>query len=134
MLQKDAAQASFLVKNFKMKAISLYFMAAIYIMAGILHFIRPEPFLTIMPAFLPFPLFLIYLSGGLEILLGGLLLPVQSRKWAAWGIILLLILVFPANIQMAVNYWQSGSPYKWLTLARLPLQLLLIWWARTFTR
>jgi len=117
-----------------MKALSLYVMAAIYILAGINHFINPQTYLAIMPAFLPFPLFLIYLSGGFEILLGGLLLPYQSRKWAAWGIILLLILIFPANIQMAVNYWQSNSPYTWLALARLPLQLLLIWWARTFIR
>ena len=115
-----------------MKIISLYVMALVYIVAGANHFLNPKIYLPIMPAFLPFPLFFIYLSGGLELLLGGLLLPEFSRKWAAWGIILLLILVFPANIQMMVNYWQSDSPYKWLTVARLPLQFLLIWWARTF--
>jgi len=117
-----------------MKAISLYFMAAIYILAGINHFINPQPYFNIMPAFLPWPLWLVYLSGVLEILLGGLLLPRQSRKWAAWGIIILLICVFPANIQMAVNYWSVNSPYKWLALARLPLQFVLMWWARVFTR
>ena len=86
-----------------------------------------------MPAFLPAPLFLVYLSGFLEIVFGGLLLPEATRPWAAWGIILLLILIFPANIQMALNYWQALHPYKWLAIARLPLQIFLIWWAYTFT-
>ena len=117
-----------------MKSISLYLMAAVYMVAGINHFLHPQTYLSIMPAFLPVPLFLVYLSGVLEIGLGSLLLPKTTRAYAAWGIIILLIFIFPANIQMAINYWQTHNPYKWLAIARLPLQLFLIWWAYTFTK
>ncbi|HTL07477.1 MAG TPA: hypothetical protein VL307_04435 [Chitinophagaceae bacterium] len=117
-----------------MKEVSLYAMAILYIAAGVMHFIKPGMYFKIMPAFLPWPLLLVYISGACELLLGGLLLPPATRVMAAWGIILLLVAVFPANIQMMVLYYQKHLPYRWLTVARLPLQFLLIWWAWTFTK
>ena len=109
-------------------------MALLYVAAGINHFINPDIYLNIMPPYLPQPNMLVYISGLLEILLGLMLMPRLTRRAAAWGIILLLIAVFPANIQMAINYGQINHPGLWISLLRLPLQLVLIWWAWTFTR
>lgn len=108
-------------------------MAALYFVAGVNHFIHPRTYMRIMPPWLPFPKELVFVSGVMEIVCALLLLPSFSRSIAAWGIILLLIAVFPANIQMSVNYYKAGNPYLWLTLLRLPLQVLLIWWAYKFT-
>jgi uncharacterized membrane protein len=53
---------------------------------------------------------------------------------AAWLIITMLIAIFPANIQMAVDWYRKGSPYLWIAVMRLPLQLVLIWWAWIYTK
>ena len=87
-----------------------------------------------MPPYIPWHMPLIYLTGILEILLGILLIPIVTRRTAAWGIIILLILVFPANINMMINYWKEENPDLWITIVRLPLQLALIWWAYIFTK
>lgn len=83
-----------------LKSITLILMALLYIVAGLLHFIKPKMYLKIMPPYLPAHLPLVYLSGVAEILLGiGLLIP-ALQVYAAWGVILLLIAVFPANVYM----------------------------------
>lgn len=87
-----------------------------------------------MPPWLSRPLFLVYLSGFFEIALGLLLLPLLTRSLAAWGIILLLIAVFPANIQMMIMYARRKHRLTWITVVRLPLQLLLIWWAWQYVK
>lgn len=116
-----------------MKNLSLYLMVVVYVVAGIVHFAYPDIYRRIMPPWLPYPLFLIYLSGFCEILFGLMLLPVKTRSLAAWLIMALLVAVFPANIQMALQYKQHHQAGWWLTWLRLPLQGLLIWWAYTFT-
>lgn len=110
-------------------------MSAIYIAAGILHFVTPNFFLKICPAYIPqkYHLRLVNISGILEILSGLMLIPEATRPYGAWLIITLLIAVFPANIQMSVTFWQKKNPFFWGTIARLPLQFVLIWWAWTFT-
>lgn len=112
-----------------MKLVSLYTMALLYVAAGIYHFVKPQGYVKIMPPWLPGPLALVYFSGACEILLGVLLFPENTRSMAAWGIMALLVAVFPANVQMMLNYFHYNNPLKWFTVARLPLQLLLIWWA-----
>ena len=77
---------------------------------------------------------LIYASGILETLFGILLIPLTTRRIAAWGIILLLIAVFPANINMMLSYLREENTNLWITILRLPLQIVLIWWAYTFTK
>lgn len=72
--------------------------AAFFVLAGVGHFANPNFFLKIMPPYLPWHRELVYLSGGLEILLGLLLLIPRFQRHAAWGLIALLIAVFPANI------------------------------------
>lgn len=109
-------------------------MAAFYVGAGILHFVNPAFYDAIVPRFLPSPRAIVYVSGTCEILFGLLLLPATTRRTAAWLIIALLIAVFPANIQMTIDYAREHRPYLWLTIARLPLQFALIYWAWVFAR
>ena len=111
-------------------------MAALYIVAGINHFVHPAMYIAIMPSFLPVSSYnaLVVISGVCEILFGLLLVPPPTRRLAAWGIIALLLAVFPANIQMAVNFYREQSPQTWLAYLRLPLQILLIIWAYRYTR
>ena len=87
-----------------------------------------------MPPALPNPLGLVYLSGVCEAAFALLLLPPATRRAGAWLIILLLIAVFPANIQMALNYWHLHNPHLWVTIVRLPLQAVLVAWAWVYTR
>lgn len=109
-------------------------MAAGYIAAGINHFRSAGFYYKIMPSYLPYPYPLIYISGLCESGLGILLLFPATRKFAAWGIIALLVAVFPANVQMLVNYIHEHNPQIWVAVLRLPLQIPLIWWAYSFTK
>src|SRR5687768_828268 len=113
--------------------IGLYIMSGLYIAAGIYHFINPDVYLKIMPPWLPWHKVLVYLSGALEIILGASILYKPWRRIAAWGIIFLLIAVFPANVQMAINYYHANHPRFWGAILRLPLQIILIWWAHLYT-
>ncbi|MGB0525258.1 MAG: DoxX family protein [Flammeovirgaceae bacterium] len=106
------------------KQLSLYVMAGFYFLAGVNHFIMPKFYLKIMPPYLPKPKLLNLLSGFAEMLLAILLLFSITSHWAAWGIIVLLCAVFPANI-----YHHQRSKNKALTLIRLPMQFLFIAWA-----
>lgn len=117
-----------------MKKISLYIMAGLYILAGINHFWHPEFYLKIMPPWLPWHEELVFISGVAEVALGILLFFPATRRLAAWGIILLLIAVFPANIQMMLDYKAEHNLKLWIAILRLPLQIVLIWWAYLFTK
>jgi uncharacterized membrane protein len=116
-----------------MKKILLYFMVAFYFIAGINHFVHAANYERIMPLWLPYPLSLVYISGACEIVFGLLLIPPATRRIAAWLIIALLVAVFPANIQMMLNYWHRHDPQLWITILRLPLQIVLVWWAYGYT-
>lgn len=111
----------------------LYLMAGIYILAGLNHFRNPRMYVKIIPDYLPLPKTLNILSGLAEILFGILLCIPAFSYYGAWGIILLLIAVFPANLYMATDKKASFGLPKWLLLARLPLQLALILWAYLYT-
>ena len=110
--------------------------AVFYIAAGALHFIKPEPYLRIMPPYIPWHPAMVRVSGALEILGGlGLLMP-STRRAAAWMLVALLIAVFPANLYMAMHPAEAGAAgiapvLRW---GRLPLQALLIWWLVWGTR
>ena len=110
--------------------------AIFYVVAGSLHFIKAEPYLRIMPPYIPWHLAMVRVSGAFEILGGLGLLVSETRKTAAWGLIGLLIAVFPANIYMATHPIESGaiSIAPVLRWGRLPLQLLLVWWLLWCTR
>mgnify|MGYP006252424553 FL=1 len=110
------------------KKMTIYFMSAAYIYVGILHFIDPDFFLAIMPDYLPLHLEAVYLSGVFEVLLGGMLLFKKSRKIAGWGLIMLLLAVFPANIYLAQNEaaQQAIDISQTAAIVRLPFQVLFI--------
>ena len=111
----------------------LYFMAFIYFIAGLNHFRVPRLYAKMIPPYIKFPVVMNQLSGAAEIILGiALCIPVISG-YAAWGIILLLIAVFPANIQMLTDRKAALGLPKWLLIVRLPLQLVLIYWAYLYT-
>ena len=111
-----------------MATISTYLQAFIYVVAGLNHFIHPKTYLAIMPPCIPAHGLMVALSGVAEVGLGiGLLFP-ATRAISSWGLIILLIAVFPANVYMALSDRFIGFP-GWLRWARLPMQGLLIWWA-----
>lgn len=112
----------------------LVLMALLYIAAGVNHFVNPEFYLRIMPPYLPLHEEAVFWSGVAEIVLGvGLLIP-QTRVWSAWGIIALLIAVYPANIYSYTNLMGTGDPKEMIALIRLPFQFLFIWWAWLYTK
>jgi uncharacterized membrane protein len=112
----------------------LYCMAAIYFIAGCNHFRNPRLYLKIIPPFFPKPKLLNSVSGLAEIILAILLCIPQTSIMAAWGIILLLIAVFPANLYMFQNDKASLGLPKWILFIRLPLQLVFIFWAYQYTK
>jgi uncharacterized membrane protein len=125
----------------RLKRPLLYAMGALYVVAGAMHFVVPGVYAQIVPPAFPRPLALVYLSGAAEILLGvGVIVP-RTRRLAAWGLVALLIAVFPANVYMAthdvvlegVPAW-AATPSDAATWARLPFQLVLVAWAWWYTR
>ena len=118
-----------------MKKFFLYFMAFFYILAGVNHFRNPDFYLVMMPPYLPMHEWLNWISGAAEILLGAGLLWKKSRRISAWGVILLLIAIFPANFYMLQAHEEKFSEFPlWALIIRLPVQGLLIWWASIYTR
>ena len=117
-----------------LKLLSRWLLATLFVVAGVLHFVRADVFAGIVPPYLPMPKMLVYISGVFEIIGGiGLLIP-KFRSTARWGLILLLIAVFPANLYMATDpdaFVAAGIPL-WALYLRLPLQgvlILWVWWS-----
>ena len=113
----------------KIKQASIYFMGFSYVAVGITHFANPDFFLKIMPPYLPFHLELVYLSGLIEIILGVSLMIKNYQTYAAWGLIALLIAVYPANIYLAFNEVPQqalGVSQLMAAWIRLPLQFVFL--------
>jgi uncharacterized membrane protein len=91
-----------------LKLVMLWLLGILFVAAGVNHFVRPDFYVKIMPPYLPWHLELVYLSGVAEIVLGVLVLIPKWRSLAAWGLIALLVAVFPANIHMAVSGHIAG--------------------------
>ncbi len=117
-----------------LKKILQWILAVAMIAAGTNHFLSPNFYLRMMPPVLPAPLFLIYLSGVFEIVFGILLLILKYTRFAAWGLIALLIAVLPANIYMAMNPPLFPEFTPTALYLRLPLQFVLIALIFWFTR
>ena len=110
-----------------------FVMGALYIAAGGLHFVLTRTYVGIMPDYLPAHRELVLISGAAEIAGGiGVMAP-QTRRVAAWGLVLLLIAVMPANVWMAQHPERYPNIPLWAIWLRLPLQLPLIWWAWRYT-
>ncbi|MGN7809412.1 DoxX family protein [Flavobacterium sp. 22076] len=111
----------------------LYLMAILYILAGFNHFRNPGMYIKIIPPFFKSPKLINVVSGIAEIVLGILLMFSLTTQYAAWGIIALLIAIFPANLYMFQNKKAGFNLPKWILFVRLPLQLVLIIWAFQYT-
>jgi uncharacterized membrane protein len=123
-----SSEAGLFMKTFLRWLVAIFTLAS-----GVLHFVVPGEYARMVPTWLPAPVLLVYISGVAEILGSLGLLLKSTRKWAAWGLILLYIAIFPANVNMAIH---NISPTKfhmglWQLWLRLPLQAVLIaiaWW------
>ena len=120
-----------------------------FVTVGINHFLDPDFFEAIVPRWFWSPSFANEVSGAAEIILGAALIPVWSRRYAAYGLLVLLVLVYPANIDMFINdvdvvtneYGKSvrvenASGVFARNLIRLPLQFVFAWlvWRHTKVR
>lgn len=110
-----------------------FLFAALFLASGSMHFLATDAFARIVPAGLPAPRALVWISGAAELLLGALLLVESTRVPAAWGLIALLVAVFPANVFMYRHAAEFPVPAGVLLL-RLPFQAVLIAWAWAYTR
>jgi uncharacterized membrane protein len=111
-------------------------LAILFLVAGALHFFIPQVYIRIMPPYLPWHAALVYISGVAEMLGGvGLMIP-ATRPAAAWGLVLLLLAVSPANVYMAMAHLPAPGIMgeSWAQWLRIPLQLPLIYWAWIYTR
>ncbi|MDR9417604.1 hypothetical protein [Gracilimonas sp.] len=107
-----------------------YLIGTLFMLAGILHFVKPGFFMKIMPDYLPWHKPLVLISGFFEIA-GGIGLMISSLQTiATWGLIFLLLAVFPANVEMFRKYYRKRgfTLFLWALLFRLPLQFVMIGW------
>ncbi|MEW2922732.1 hypothetical protein AB1A65_14765 [Muricauda sp. ANG21] len=107
----------------------LYLMAGMYVVAGLMHFIFPKAYLRIMPRYLPYHKFLVFLSGVAEIVLGIGLCFVETRNLSIYGIILMLIVFLLVHFYMLSGEKASAGIPKWILVLRIPLQFGLMYWA-----
>tara|TARA_R110002050_G_scaffold286121_3_gene436413 strand:+ start:16010 stop:16342 length:333 start_codon:yes stop_codon:yes gene_type:complete len=107
-------------------------MAALYIFAGLMHFIKPKAYLRIIPRYLPKHNLLVALSGFAEILLGiGLCFP-ATKNPSIYGIIAMLLLFLLVHFYMLSGEKQAAGIPKWILILRLPLQFGLMYWAYSY--
>ncbi len=117
-----------------LKLILRVVFAVFFVGAGVNHFLETGFYMRMMPTYVPMHLTMVQVSGVAEIVLGVLLLVPQTTAIAAWGLIALLIAVFPANVQMALHpatFPEFQPTALWL---RLPLQAVMIAWAYWYAK
>ena len=112
--------------KYDFKLLSIIIMGLFYISVGINHFTDPYWFLQIVPPYLPYKIELVYISGLLEVILGFMLLVPKTRFYAGWGLIVLLIAVYPANIYLAQTNGAAMNITPLVAWVRLPFQFIFI--------
>ena len=110
----------------KIKYFSIIIMSLFYIGAGINHFLNPEWYVRIVPPILPFKTAIVYISGLFELILGVLLVFPKTRFIAGWGLIVLLLVIFPANIYVALTQGEAMDTTPMIAWTRLPFQFIFI--------
>ena len=103
-------------------------LGGFFLLAGLLHFLRPRPYVSIVPDALPRKREIVFASGVAEMAGGAGVLVPGTRRLAGWWLIATLLAIFPANINMAVNAGRYRAVPEPLLWARLPLQGLLVAW------
>ncbi len=111
-----------------LKSLFKFLLVAFFVMAGINHFRHPEFYLRMMPPDLPWHGPLQYLSGLFEVVLGLMVLVPRWTRLAGWGLIALLLAIFPANLYMAMNPGLFAELPAYAYYIRLPFQLVFIAW------
>jgi len=104
-------------------------MALIYIIAGIMHFVRPKMYMRILPGYLPGHKLLVIISGIAEIVIGIALCFPMTKNLAIYAVIVMLTFFLPAHFHMLFNKKASMGIAKWVLVARIPLQFALMYWA-----
>lgn len=97
-------------------------VAGLLVAGGGAHFVVPNLYARVVPSLLGSPRLWVYASGVVEVTAGALLAGRRTRRAGGWASAVVLVAIFPANIQHAIN--EGG-----LLWARLPLQVPLVWWA-----
>ncbi len=114
------------------ESVAAWLLAALLLTTGTLHFVAPSPFESIVPSFLGSPGAWVYASGVAELACAvGLTVP-RTRRRAAWLTVALFVVVFPANVTMAVRALEGHGNVA-IAFARLPLQIPLVGWALYIT-
>ena len=116
------------------RRLALLGLGVFWVVAGANHFLSPDFYVPMMPPYLPAHLELVYLSGVFEILGGVFVLIPRTRALAGWGLIALLMAIFPANVHMALSPELFPDMSAGLLYARLPFQAVFIAWAYWATR
>ena len=123
------------VLKINFKNITRYLMSVFYISIGINHFTSPDWFVQIVPPYMSYEYELVYISGFFEIILGALLLCFpQFKRVVRWGLILLLIAVYPANIYLAQTNGAAMDTTPLIAWGRLPIQFIFIYLAFWHTK
>lgn len=108
-------------------SVSILVIAAFFFIGGVAHFVFTDVFVRIMPNYLGYQKELVLISGLFELLGAiGILFP-STRLLAGYGLIVLIIAVFPANINMAIHPQDYKSIPELLLWLRLPLQFFFVW-------
>lgn len=120
------------------KAFLKWPLAALFLVSGIGHFARDDMYIRLMPPYLPYRAELVYLSGVIEVVLGVLLLFRRTQRVAAWGLVVTLVAIFPANVYAALTAGTPNEAMPGVSVAlawlRLPVQPLLVAWAYWYTK
>jgi len=110
-----------------------YLFGLLFILSGFNHFRTPKIYERIIPPYIPAHSSVVIISGILEMVMGLMLLNVDTQPIAAWGIIILLLLFIPVHIYMLQNEKASLKFPKWILILRIPLQFALMYWAYLYT-
>ena len=116
------------------KKLVLFGLSTFFIYTGIHHFVNPGFYLSIMPPAFPLHAEAVYISGFFEVVGGVCVLIPRLRKIAGWGLVALLVAVYPANIYMAITPEAFPDIHVALLYVRLVFQFVFFYWAFSVTR
>lgn len=110
-------------------------LAGVLATSGVLHFVSPKPFDSIVPRAMPgSPRTWTYLSGAAELAVAAAVAHPRTRALGGLAAAGLFAAVFPANVQMAIDWRHASPPLRAIAYGRLPLQLPLVWWGLRVAR
>lgn len=107
-------------------------MGGLYVIAGIMHFVKPTIYLRIMPRYLPYHKELVFISGGIEIVLGISICIPFLKTFAVYGLITMLLIFLLVHFYMISNEKAGAGIPKWILVLRIPLQFVLVYWAWSY--